>query len=78
LSDSRLRQAFVQALGIAGDTAVEDLRYRGLEAWDSVAHMQLVSAIEEAFDVMLETRDVIDMSSYAKAREILGKYGVNF
>ena len=44
--------------------------------WDSVAHMQLVNAIELAFDIMLDTDDVIAMSSYQKAREIVGKHGV--
>ena len=78
MSEAKLRDAFVRALGISPDTRVEDLRYRGLDAWDSVAHMQLVSTIEEVFDIMLETRDVIDLGSYAKAKEIVAKYGVHF
>ena len=38
--------------------------------------MQLVNQIELAFDIMLETDDVLDMSSFAKATEILKKHGV--
>ncbi len=38
--------------------------------------MALVAAIESAFDIMLDTDDVIDMSNFAKAREIVTKYGV--
>ena len=38
--------------------------------------MQLVSTIETAFDLMLDTDDVIGMSSYDKAKEIVRKYGV--
>ena len=30
------------------------------------------------FDIMIETDDVIDMSTYGKAREILKRYGVEF
>lgn len=78
MSETKLRQVFVSALGIPPDYPLEDLRYRGIEEWDSVAHMTLVSGLEEAFDIMLETNDVIDMSSYVKAREILSKYGVSF
>jgi acyl carrier protein len=78
MSEAKLRNVFVSALGIAPDYPLDDLRYRGIEEWDSVAHMTLVSSLEEAFDIMLETNDVIDMSSYVKAREILGKYGVAF
>jgi hypothetical protein len=38
--------------------------------------MQLVAGIEAVFDIMLETEDVIGMSSFGKACEIVEKYGV--
>jgi acyl carrier protein len=78
MNEAKLQAVFVQALGISPEHRFEDLRYRGLDAWDSVAHMQLVSGLEEAFDIMLETNDVIDLSSYEKSKQILAKYGVRF
>ena len=54
------------------------LKYQETPLWDSIGHMALVSAIEDAFDVMLETDDIIDFSSYEKGIEILKKYGVEF
>jgi acyl carrier protein len=39
--------------------------------------MSLVAALEDEFGVMIETDDVIDMSSFAKAREILERCGVD-
>jgi|AmaraimetFIIA100_FD_contig_31_32236554_length_494_multi_13_in_0_out_0_2 acyl carrier protein len=74
--EQKLRAAFVQALGLPPTMDVTQLAYGGDERWDSVAHMQLVAAIESAFDIMLDIDDVIDLSSYPKAIEILGKYGV--
>ena len=65
-------------LGIPPDIDFESLEYRGIEQWDSIAHMALVACIEEALDIMLESDDVIDMSSYKKAKEILQKYDVRF
>lgn len=77
--EDRLKQAFVEGLGIDADgTEWADLRYRGIPEWDSVAHMQLVGEIEDAFDIMLETDDVIEMSSYAVTKQIVAKYGVEF
>lgn len=77
--DERLRAAFVEALGIdAASTDWDALNYRGIPEWDSVAHMQLVGEIEDTFDIMLDTDDVVGMSSYAVARDILAKYGVEF
>jgi hypothetical protein len=41
--------------------------------------MALVAEIETQFDIMLETEDVIDLSSFRKGQEILStKYGVVF
>jgi acyl carrier protein len=74
----RLRAVFRKSLELSDDFRVDDLQYRGVERWDSLAHMSLVAALEDEFDVMLDTDDVIDLSSFGKAREILGKYGVSF
>jgi acyl carrier protein len=74
----RLRDVFRKSLELPDDYPVDELQYRGIEKWDSLAHMSLVAAIEDEFGVMIETDDVIDMSSFAKAREILGRQGVQF
>lgn len=77
-NEKKLQKAFIEGLGIMTDVDFDSLVYRGIEEWDSVAHMQLISEIENIFDIMLETQDVIDMSSYIKAKELISKYGVEF
>lgn len=62
--------AFVEALEISADQ-VEGLEYQAIPEWDSVGHMSLIAAIEEAFDIMMDTDDIIDFSSYEKGRKIL-------
>lgn len=69
----RLAAVFRDCFELAADAPVEDLAYRGLPAWDSVGHMRLVAAIESEFDVMLETDEVLDLSSFAKAVELVGR-----
>ncbi len=76
MSDS-IHTVFSNALGIELDQVSDALEYNTIKEWDSVAHMGLIAALEEAFDIMLETDDVIDMSSVGKAKEILLKYGVS-
>ncbi|MDI5942469.1 acyl carrier protein, partial [Micromonospora sp. DH15] len=66
LSD-RLRAVFVEALELGGEVDVENLKYREIEQWDSLGHMTLVAAIEEEFDVQLDTEQVIEMSSFKVA-----------
>lgn len=74
----KLKNIFVESLGIEESLVVDDLRYGTIQQWDSVAHMGLIADIEDAFEVMLDTDDIIDMSSYGKIKEILGKYDVTF
>lgn len=75
--EDKLKSAFVESLGITLEgTDWKSLQYRAIPEWDSVAHMQLVAEIEDTFDVMLETDDVIGLSSFEVAKEILKKYGV--
>lgn len=52
------------------------LKYRGIPAWDSVGHMDLMSALEEAFGINISTPDLLSFSSYEAGKEILAKYGV--
>lgn len=78
MSKQTLAQAFSSALGISQEEVVDTLAYRAAPQWDSVAHMKLVFEIEKAFDIMLDTDDVLGMSSFAEARRILVKYGVDF
>ncbi len=71
-------QAFMTTFSIEDSMLNNELIYNGITAWDSIGHMALIAALEEKFDIMMETDDIIDFSSYAKGMEILGKYDVNF
>ncbi len=72
-----LKQIFADSLGIAPSAVSDDLSYQGINQWDSVAHMALVAMIEDEYGLMLDTDDIIDMNSYAKALSILARYGIN-
>lgn len=76
-NEEKLRKAFASGLNIPEIKVNEDLNYASA-GWDSIAHMTLIASLDSAFDIALDTDDVIDMSSYGKAREILTKYGIQF
>lgn len=67
--------AFMESFGITVDQ-LPGLTYQGITAWDSVGHMQLIAALEDTFDIMFDTDDIIDFSSYEKGKELLEKYEV--
>lgn len=70
-------QVFVEMFGKSADE-VKNLHYQDIIEWDSVGHMTLMSTLEDTFDIMLETDDIIDFDSYEKGIEILKKYNVDF
>jgi len=75
--ENKLRKIFAEALNIPEDQVVDSLEYNSIPEWDSISHMALIATIDEEYDIMLETEDVIDLSSFSKAKEIISKYGVH-
>lgn len=69
--------AFTETFEIDG-SETEGLEYQAIPSWDSVGHMALIASLEEAFDIMMDTEDIIDLSSFEKGKEIMSKYDVEF
>ncbi len=67
--------AFMEDFGVEKEN-LSDLKYQDIPGWDSVGHMSLMASIEDLFDIMFDTDDIIDFSSYKKGKEILSKYDV--
>lgn len=78
MNNKKLIEAFCNALEIEETIVIDDLKYQSIEQWDSISHMMLIAELEDVFDVEIDTDDVIDMSSVAKAKEILNKSGIEF
>lgn len=78
MNDQKLKQVFSESLNIDISKVEDDLEYNSIPEWDSIAHMILVADIEDSFDIMLDTDEIIDMSSFSKAKEILGKHNIDF
>ncbi len=70
-------KAFIEGLDISPDINLDELKFNEIEEWDSIGHMSLMSALEDAFDISLETDDIVDFSSFEKGKEILKKYNVD-
>lgn len=66
----KYNQAFVETLEVSVDQ-LDGLQYQDIAAWDSVGHMTLIAAIEDAFEIMMDTDDIIDLNSYEKGKELL-------
>lgn len=74
----KYNSAFCEALEI-DETKLDGLKYQDIKTWDSVGHMNLIASLEDAFDIMMDTDDIIDLNSYEKGKEILtNNYEIEF
>lgn len=71
-------KVFVDVLGITEDSLNDSFTFKAVPQWDSVAHLSLISELEEAFDVMFESEDILHYGSYLNGIDILKRYGVEF
>lgn len=75
----KYKNAFVEGLELGDSVDVETLEYQAVSEWDSVGHMSLIACIEDAFDIMMDTDDIVDLSSFSKGKQILEKnYNIEF
>ncbi len=78
-NEQKLQDSFVRVLDLDPSQVNDDLKYQGVPQWDSIAHMDLIDDLENVFGVSFETEQILGMSSYARAREILQQsFGVDF
>jgi acyl carrier protein len=74
----KYEQAFCESLELTKEQLI-GLEYQQVPSWDSVGHMGLVAALEDAFDIMMDTDDIIDLNSFEKGKELLSaNYGIEF
>jgi acyl carrier protein len=71
----RVFGAFKESFDLDDQVDTSKLVYQEYPAWTSIGHMILVAAIESEFDTMLETDDILEMSSFEKTVSIMSKYG---
>lgn len=78
INQDKYDQIFIDCFSVQKDVLNDSFVYQCVREWDSVGHMGMIAAIEDAFEIMMETDDIIDFGSYTKGMEILAKYGVVF
>lgn len=70
---------FMEVFSVGEEVLNDEFKQGNVEYWNSIHQLNLVSYIEESFDVMLDTEDILGLTSYSKGKEILvSKYNINF
>lgn len=73
----KLKNAFVEGLEIPIEE-VENSTMQNVSRWDSIGQMSLIAIIEDAFGVELEPDEVMRLTSYVAAVDILKNHNIEF
>ena len=71
-----LEEVVSSVFGVEPQSLDESSTPESVEGWDSMGHVNLVTALEQHFNVSIDIDDVMEMGSVGKIREILVAYGV--
>ena len=73
----KYNQVFMDVLGVSADALNEQFTFKDVPQWDSVAHLSLISELEDAFDVMFDSDDILHYGSYENGKTILRKMEID-
>ncbi len=72
----KYNSVFIDCFAVTEEMLNENFTYQCVPSWDSVGHMGMIAALEDAFGIMMETEDIIEFGSYTIGIEKLKKYGI--
>ena len=72
----KLNDIFVEVFGEVSGRLGDDFSKENVDEWDSVHQLNIVSLIEDNFDLMLDPEDIVACTSYNASKDILRKYDV--
>jgi len=66
--EERIRAIMAETLRLPVERIGADAAMGRVPNWDSTAHMRLMLALEDAFDIVLDPDRMVEMTSLAKIR----------
>jgi acyl carrier protein len=78
LNEDKLKNVLADVFKIEAKTIGEDTSVDSVEKWDSLNHLNLVLALEEAFDISFTEEQTIEILNYPLIKMVLQDHGVTF
>ena len=67
---------FTEVFGATTDQLGDNYSKETVSEWDSVHQLNIISLMEETFDLMLDPEDIMTCTSYNAGKKILTKNGI--
>lgn len=75
--ETRLKGIMADLFGVSTEDISDESSPETLDGWDSMKHLVLVTAIEESFDILMTTDEVIRINKFRDIIQILESKCVN-
>lgn len=72
----KYNRVFVEIFGLKQNFLPENVTRNGIKDWDSIGHISLITKLEDEYDILFDTEDILKFNSYLTGIDILKKYGV--
>lgn len=73
----KYNRVFARVLNAKESQLDDTFTFKAVPQWDSVAHLSLITDLEDTFDVMFESEDILHFGSYENGKLILQKMGIS-
>jgi acyl carrier protein len=77
-NDAKLRQVFADLFGIDPGELNDESSQDSIPNWDSLGMVNLVSELEQAFDVQFDLLEIADFKNIGIVKSILMEKGISF
>lgn len=74
--EGKLKEVLARIFGVDLAEITEDASPDTIASWDSLRHMNLVVALEEAFGVEFSDDQVVEILSYKLIKIVLAEHGI--
>lgn len=72
----KYNRTFMEVFNVPESALDENFAYRSVKSWDSIAHMALISRLEDTFDILMDTDDILSLRSYVEGQQTLRKFDI--
>jgi acyl carrier protein len=77
-AEQKLKQVMADVFAVTPESINETASVDTLDKWDSLNHLTLVLALEEAFNVSFTEEQIVEMLNYPLLKAVLEENGVRF
>jgi len=72
----KYNRIFAETFQMAPEALNDEFSKESAENWDSLRQLSLVTELENSFEILFDTEDILGLDSYKVGKEILGKYNI--